>query len=190
MASCNKINYIYFIRATLRQTLCIFDCIYLYLIMEMLIHRIPQNSTLLCMSRRKYFSVLSWRMNHMICTCPPLMTYLVVCFYWQKIRLRFTSQVDDNNYYNTDGNNTDNNINGDVDIYTIKSWWRHQMETFSAWLALCEGNSPVTGEFPSQSQWRGALMFSLICAWTNGWAHHRDAGDLRHHRTHYDVTVM
>ena len=30
------------------------------------------------------------------------------------------------------------------------SWWRHQMETFSALLAFCEGNSPVTGEFPSQ----------------------------------------
>ena len=28
--------------------------------------------------------------------------------------------------------------------------WRHQMETFSALLALCVGNSPVTGEFPSQ----------------------------------------
>ena len=32
----------------------------------------------------------------------------------------------------------------------IISWWRHRMETFSALLALCEGNSPVTGEFPSQ----------------------------------------
>ena len=31
-------------------------------------------------------------------------------------------------------------------------WWRHQMETFSALLALCEGNSPVTGEFPSQKR--------------------------------------
>ena len=30
------------------------------------------------------------------------------------------------------------------------SWWRHQMETFSASLALCVGNSPVTGEFPTQ----------------------------------------
>ena len=29
-------------------------------------------------------------------------------------------------------------------------WWRHQMETFSALLAICAGNSPVTGEFPSQ----------------------------------------
>ena len=31
-----------------------------------------------------------------------------------------------------------------------KSWWRHQMETFSALLATCAGNSPVTGEFPAQ----------------------------------------
>ena len=29
------------------------------------------------------------------------------------------------------------------------TWWRHQMETFSALLALCVGNSPVTGEFPA-----------------------------------------
>ena len=37
---------------------------------------------------------------------------------------------------------------------------------------------------------RGALMFSLICAWINGWLHNRGAGDLRRHRDHYDVTVM
>ena len=30
------------------------------------------------------------------------------------------------------------------------SWWRHQMETFSVLLAICAGNSPVTGEFPAQ----------------------------------------
>ena len=29
-------------------------------------------------------------------------------------------------------------------------WWRHQMETFSALLALCVGNSPVATKFPSQ----------------------------------------
>ena len=29
-------------------------------------------------------------------------------------------------------------------------WWRHQMETFSASLSLCAGNSPVAGEFPIQ----------------------------------------
>ena len=33
---------------------------------------------------------------------------------------------------------------------TLQPWWRHQMETFSALLALCAGNSPVTGELPSQ----------------------------------------
>ena len=32
----------------------------------------------------------------------------------------------------------------------MSSWWRHQMETFSVFLALCAGNSPVTGEFPAQ----------------------------------------
>ena len=36
--------------------------------------------------------------------------------------------------------------------YLITStWWRHQMETFSALLAICAGNSPVPGEFPAQS---------------------------------------
>ena len=32
----------------------------------------------------------------------------------------------------------------------IIAWWRHQMETFSALLALCAGNSPVPGEFHAQ----------------------------------------
>ena len=127
------------------------------------------------------------------------------------------------------------------------SWLRHQMETFSPLLAICVGNSSVTGEFPAQlpvtrsfdvfftghlcgefishrwiprtkasdaelwcflywpfvrgihrspvnsphkGQWRGALMFSLICSWINGWVNNREAGDLRRHRTDYDVTVM
>ena len=29
-------------------------------------------------------------------------------------------------------------------------WWRHQMEAFSALLAICAGNSPVTGELSTQ----------------------------------------
>ena len=41
-----------------------------------------------------------------------------------------------------------------------------------------------------KGQWRGDLMFSLLCAWINGWANNREAGDLRRHRTHYDVIVM
>ena len=43
---------------------------------------------------------------------------------------------------------------------------------------------------PHEGQWRGALMFSLICAWINRWVNNGDVGDLRRHRTHYDVTVM
>ena len=33
-------------------------------------------------------------------------------------------------------------------------------------------------------------MFSLICAWINGWVNNREACDLRRHRVHYDVIVM
>ena len=39
------------------------------------------------------------------------------------------------------------------------TWWRHQMETFSALLALCAGNSPVSVNSPHKGQWRGALTF-------------------------------
>ena len=64
-------------------------------------------------------------------------------------------------------------------------------ETFSALLALCEGNPPVTGvDSPHKGQWRGAMVSSLICAWTDGWANTREARDLRRHGPHYDVTVM
>ena len=34
--------------------------------------------------------------------------------------------------------------------FCIPTWWHHQMETFSALLAICAGNSPVPGEFPTQ----------------------------------------
>ena len=43
---------------------------------------------------------------------------------------------------------------------------------------------------PHKGQWRGALMFSLIRAWINGWVNNGGTGDLRRHRAHYDVTVM
>ena len=41
-----------------------------------------------------------------------------------------------------------------------------------------------------QCQWRGALIFSLICAWINGWINNREVGDLRPNRAHYDISVM
>ena len=43
------------------------------------------------------------------------------------------------------------------------SWWHHQMETFSAILAICAGNSPVPGEFPAQGPvtWNFDVFFDL-----------------------------
>ena len=43
---------------------------------------------------------------------------------------------------------------------------------------------------PHKGQWRGALLFSFICAWMKCWVNNREAGDLRRHRAHYDVTIM
>ena len=48
--------------------------------------------------------------------------------------------------------------------------------------------SPVNS--PHEGQWRGALMFSLICVWINDWVNNREAGDLRSYRAHYAVIVM
>ena len=82
-------------------------------------------------------------------------------------------------------------------LYFLFSWWRHQMETCSVSLAFVRGIPRWlrgihrwAGNSPHTDQWRGALMFSLICAWTNGWVNNQAAGDLRRHRTNYDVTVM
>ena len=47
--------------------------------------------------------------------------------------------------------------------------------------------SPVNS--PHKGQWRRALMFSLVCVWINGRINNREAGDLKCHCAHYDVTV-
>ena len=50
------------------------------------------------------------------------------------------------------------------------SWWRHQMESYSALLVLCVGNSPVTGEFPSQRPvTRNFDVFFDLCLRKQGW---------------------
>ena len=47
--------------------------------------------------------------------------------------------------------NMDNSTcNQNIKKKRFMAWWRHQMETFSALLAICAGNSPVPGEFPAQ----------------------------------------
>ena len=64
--------------------------------------------------------------------------------------------------------------------------WKH----FPRYWPFVRGihRSPVNS--PHKCRWRGALMFSLICAWPSGWVNNRDAGDLRRHCPHYDVTAM
>ena len=75
-------------------------------------------------------------------------------------------------------------------LWPPNSWWRHQMETVSALLAICAGNSPVPVNSPHKGQWRGALMFSLICVWINGWVNNGEAGDMRRYLVYCDVIVM
>ena len=69
--------------------------------------------------------------------------------------------------------------------FVTQSWWRHQMETFSALLALCVGNSPVTGKFPLTKA-SDAEPWCFLGSRVNN----RDAGDLRRHRGHNDVTSL
>ena len=63
------------------------------------------------------------------------------------------------------------------------------MEAFSALLALCAGNSPVPGEFPSQRPVTRNFddFFDLRL---NKRLSKQSRGDLRHYRAHYDVIVM
>ena len=66
------------------------------------------------------------------------------------------------------------------------------METFSALLAICAGNSPAYGEFPAQRPVTRSfdVYFDLRPNLINGWVNNREVGDLRRYRAHYDVIVM
>ena len=72
----------------------------------------------------------------------------------------------------------------------MSPWWRHQMETFSALLALCVGNSPVTGEIPSQRPVARSfdVFFDLRL---NKWLNKQSRGWwFETHRAQYIVTVI
>ena len=69
--------------------------------------------------------------------------------------------------------------------YDVIKWKNFQRYwTFVRGIHLSLGNSPLKG------QWRGALVFSLIRAWINGWVNNGETGDLIRHRAYYDDTVM
>ena len=63
-------------------------------------------------------------------------------------------------------------------------------EHFPRYWAFVRGIHRSQVNSPHKGQWRGALMFSLICSWTNVWVNNRDAGDYRRNQAHYDVIVM
>ena len=60
----------------------------------------------------------------------------------------------------------------------------------TALLVLCAGNSPVTGEFPSQRSVTQSFDVFFDLRLNKRWVNNREAGVLRRHRAHYDVTVM
>ena len=64
--------------------------------------------------------------------------------------------------------------------------WKH----FPHYWPFVRGIHRSPMDTPHKGQWRGAFMFSLICARINGWVNNGKSGDLRRHRAHYDVTVM
>ena len=58
-----------------------------------------------------------------------------------------------------------------------KSWWRHQMETISAPLAICAGNSPVPGEFHAPKPVTRSFDIFFDLRLNNDWVNNREAGD-------------
>ena len=62
--------------------------------------------------------------------------------------------------------------------------WKH----FPRYWPYVQGTHRPPVNSPDKGQWRRALMFSFICDWINGWVNTREAGDLRSHWAHYDVT--
>ena len=68
------------------------------------------------------------------------------------------------------------------EIHDDVAKWKH----FPRYWPFVRGfpRSPMNS--PHNSQWRGALIFSLICARINGWVNNGEASDLTRHRAHYD----
>ena len=64
--------------------------------------------------------------------------------------------------------------------------WKH----FPRYCPFVRGIHPWPVNSSHKGQWRGAFMFSLICAWINGWVNNREAGDLWRHYAYYDVIVL
>ena len=70
------------------------------------------------------------------------------------------------------------------------TWWRHQMETFYALLAICVWGGGIHRWIPPTNAGDAELRcFYLICALLNGCVDNREDCDLRRHRAHYYIIV-
>ena len=102
------------------------------------------------------------------------------CFHSSTFSLNFRNlgnQHHDHHWWSEWWLHISENISAELDhfvllvlcLYNYNKWWRHQMETFSALLALFRGIQRPPVDSPYKGQWRGTLIFSLVCTWTNGW---------------------
>ena len=146
------------------------------------------------------FTYIAWN-KHMVLLCCVLIWYrfdIVLRWIWT-IHLATSLEIPSPNKQNTyvlqGFQQYDTQLPGAIVWLPRCQWsishddvikWKH----FPRYWPFVRGihRSPVNS--PHKGQWRGALMFSLIFAWINGWVNNREAGDLRRHRAHYDVTVM
>ena len=81
-----------------------------------------------------------------------------------------------------------------IDIHLYQRQMRSTHDDVIKWKYFFRVTGRVWGEFTGH-RWiprtnASDAMFSLILAWINSWVNNREAGDLRRHRAHYDVTVM
>ena len=121
----------------------------------------------------RWFEIPSWDITIMRYTCAFCLSKRLRSFYiWSATCLHFLYNQSSSWWFET--------------LRVTSLWWKH----FPRYWPLVRGIHLSPVDFPHEGQWRGALMFSLICAWTNGGANNRNAGDLRHHRVCYDATVM
>ena len=104
--------------------------------------------SLQCNKRRLFHPKYHWPSHNAIITSVVTATFRNCNMVWRNDALIFILGP----YY---ADRTNNDVN---------TWWRHQMEIFSALLALCVGNSPVTGEFPTQRPVTGSfdVFFDLL----------------------------
>ena len=104
---------------------------------------------------------------------------------------RHQSYIEENEHFgkyfqaNSEISQNENKSFGGVHIHGDVIKWKH----FSRYWPFVWGIHRPPVNSPPKGQWRGALMFSLICAWINDWVNNSEADDLVRHRAHYDITV-